>query len=113
MLALKLAGKVRTWGINTHSATVMAGILGRAGELLFDHVMLDYNFLQQDKAPFVQAFYVRNITVWAGTALCQGFLSQSLLSMIVRTRSSSYLLRALCQSSTRRFLAPARLLRSK
>lgn len=111
MLALKVAGKVRSWGINTHSSTVMSGVLGRVCESLFDHVMLDYNLCQQDRAPFIKSFHDQNVSVWAGTALCQGFLSQSLLRMILRTRSSSYLLRAICQPSTRRFLAPARLLR--
>jgi len=111
MLALKVAGKVRSWGINTHSSKVMSGVLDRVGELPLDHVMLDYNLLQQDRAPFIKSFYDQNVSVWAGTALCQGFLSQSLLRMILRTRSSSYLLRAICQPSTRRFLAPARLLR--
>lgn len=110
---LKLSGKIRGWGVNTHCSNVMSGIL--AGECKFplDHIMVDYNLLQLDRELFINAFFDEGIDVWAGTALCQGFLSQSLLRMFLRTRSLSYLMRALLQPSTRRFLTPARILRQQ
>ena len=113
LLALKQSGKICGWGINTHCRTVMSGILQREFQIAIDHIMLDYNLLQQDRGPLIKNFFDQGIDVWAGTALCQGFLSQSLLRMFLRTRSISYLMRAFLQPSTRRFLAPARILRQQ
>ena len=111
LYSLKKSGKIRSWGVNTHSLHVMSHFLDRCKHFPFQHMMLDYNLLQQDREPLIKSFFYHNINVWAGTPLCQGFLSQSLFCMCLRTRSLSYLLRALVQPSTRRFLAPACVLR--
>lgn len=107
LYALKKSGKIRSWGVNTHSLDVMSSFLVCLKHFPFQHMMLDYNLLQQDREPLIKSFCDLGINVWAGTSLCQGFLSQSLFRMCLRTRSLSYLLRALVQPSTRRFLAPA------
>ena len=68
---------------------------------IIDCVMIDFNLLQQDRIPLLSLFAHAGISVWAGTALSQGFLFQSLVQMIFRTRSLSYLARALFNRSTR------------
>ena len=112
LAVLKKTGKIRSWGINTHCSKVMSGIIDRTYKLRLDHIMLDYNLLQQDREPFISAFFDQGICVWAGTVLCQGFLSQSLVELFLRTRSISYLARAFLQPSTRRFLVPGRIMRA-
>jgi aryl-alcohol dehydrogenase-like predicted oxidoreductase len=109
--ALKRSGKILGWGVNTHCINVMSGILTGSYPMPVEHILLDYNMLQQDRGPLIKNFCMNGVKVWAGTVLCQGFLTQSLASMFLRTRSISYLMRALLQPSTRRLLKPARILR--
>lgn len=111
LAALKMAGKILGWGVNTHCTDVLSHILGFLHEFPLENIMLDYNLLQQDRDPLIRSFADKGVEVWAGTVLCQGFLSQSLFNMFLRTRSISYLMRALFQPSTRRLLGPSKVLR--
>jgi aryl-alcohol dehydrogenase-like predicted oxidoreductase len=74
--------------------------------------MLDFNLLQQDRLAVMKKFSTIGIKVWAGTALCQGFLIQSLVQLILRTRSLSYLARAFLQPETRLLLTKSKNLRA-
>ena len=79
--------------------------------LPIDHIMLDFNLLRQDRLNVMEKFSNQGVKVWAGTALCQGFLVQSLFELILRTRSLSYLARALLQSETRLLLDKSKIMR--
>lgn len=74
-----------------------------------DDIMVDFNILQKGRAGLVERFKRSRSSrrVWAGTVLCQGFLLNSLLSMYARTRSVSYVARALLNPPTRIYLTKA------
>ena len=108
---LRSSGKILRYGVNTHDIRVMNHLRSRQHDLKLDDIMVDYNLLQLNRKSLIDSFSAAGVRVWAGTALCQGFLNQSLTSMILRTRSASYLGRALLNPPTRRFLASARSLR--
>lgn len=101
------SGRVRSIGVNTHSLEVMRALPDSPLASICDSVMIDLNILQQDRIPLLSTFASAGIEVWAGTALCQGFLFQSLLEMFLRTRSISYLARALFNTPTKTLLAKA------
>lgn len=103
------SGKVKSIGLNTHDLPVMKYSLTSHH---FDSLLIDFNLLQLDRMSLV-SYMPRSdkLQLWAGTSLAQGFLVQSLFSMYFRTRSLSYLARALFQRSTSRFLRPAKLCR--
>ena len=101
LLSFRNSGFIRSIGINTHDTAVMNAIIGSPLGSITNSIMLDFNILQQDRVSLISTFEKAGISVWAGTALCQGFLSQSLLQMLLRTRSLSYLARALFNPSTR------------
>ena len=109
---LKQSGKIICYGVNTHDHLVLSYLRENQNNICLDDIMLDYNLLQLDREALIKSFASLGVNVWAGTALCQGFLNQSLFGMIGRTRSLSYLARALFNPSTFRFLAPARKLRN-
>ena len=109
---LKNTGKIIRCGVNTHDLRTMSYLHANLSSFCLDDIMLDFNYLQLDRESIIDSFAISGVKVWAGTPLCQGFLNQSLLSIFKRTRSLSYLARALLNPSTRRFLAPARKLRN-
>ena len=109
---LKQSGKIMRYGVNTHDYIVLSHLHESQKNICLDDIMLDYNLLQLDREILINSFAHSGVKVWAGTALCQGFLNQSLFDMVRRTRSFSYLARALFNPSTFRFLAPARKLRN-
>ena len=104
--SLQTDGFVRRIGINTHHANVMEFVIASSHCSIFDDLMVDYNLLQKSRAEILHKFVDNRPSrkVWSGTALCQGFLLQSLLSMYLRTRSLSYLARALLSPPTRIYL---------
>ena len=109
---LKQSGKIICYGVNTHDHLVLSYLRENQNNICLDDIMLDCNLLQLDREVLVKSFANLGVKVWAGTALCQGFLHQSLFGMVGRTRSLSYLARAIFNPSTRRFLTPARTLRN-
>ena len=104
---LLASGKVNSIGVNTHSAEVMTALPDSPLGSICECVMIDFNLLQQDRIPLLGAFASAGIKVWAGTALCQGFLFQSLPRMFIRTRSLSYLARAFFNKPTNLLLGRA------
>ena len=104
--SLQTDGFVRRIGINTHHINVMHYILTSSSCYYFDDLMVDFNIMQQSRADLLHRFTSLSSSrkVWAGTALCQGFLLQSLFSMYLRTRSLSYLARALFSPPSRVYL---------
>ena len=103
-------GLIRRVGVNTHHAHVMRYLIDNLDYFsLVDDLMVDFNLLQNGRAEMLRDFKTSRDSrkVWAGTALCQGFLIQSLLSIYLRTRSFSYLARALLNPPTRAYLLKA------
>ena len=76
-------------------------------------IMLDYSLAQPDRAPIIKEFNDDGKYVWAGTALAQGFLIQSVFHQFLRTRSFSYILRAFFNPPTRKLLLHASPIRRK
>ena len=109
---LKQSGKILRYGVNTHDHAILSHLYESQKNICLDDIMLDFNLLQLNRETLINSLANSGINVWAGTALCQGFLNQSLFDMVRRTRSLSYLARALFNPSTRRFLAPARKFRN-
>jgi aryl-alcohol dehydrogenase-like predicted oxidoreductase len=105
------SGRIKSLGVNTHDLRVMEKLPNSFLGNLSQSVMIDFNLLQQDRLTVIKRFYDSQIRVWAGTSLCQGFLLQSLLELFYRTRSFSYLARALLNPSTRQLRAMASLAR--
>jgi len=101
LLLLKSSGLVQSIGVNTHDYEVMAALLESPVGSIVDSVMVDFNLLQQDRLPLLYLYARAGVSVWAGTALCQGFLTQSLMQMTFRSRSLSYLARAIFNRPTR------------
>lgn len=107
LVSFRSSGRIKSIGVNTHDCDVMKALVGSPLGLIVDCVMIDFSLLQQDRIPIISLFSEAGISVWAGTALCQGFLSQSLLRMVWRTRSLSYFARALCSKPTKVLRAKA------
>ena len=96
---LKSTSAVYNLGVNTHDFLVMCHMIDNAS--IWDQVMVDYNLVQLNRELLFNSFSEKSIKVWAGTALCQGFLLQNLFSLGLRTRSASYLGRAFMHKPTR------------
>lgn len=114
LVALRSSGLAKRIGVNTHHSKVMEYIASSDRLLCIDDLMVDFNLLQRSRLDFMQSFLAARPgrRIWAGTALCQGFLLQSLLAMYVRTRSASYLLRALLNPPTRTYWKKAARMRA-
>jgi aryl-alcohol dehydrogenase-like predicted oxidoreductase len=112
LLSFKASGRIKAIGVNTHDENIMNQLITSPLGTSIDCVMIDFNLLQQDRAKIFPFFAEAGISVWAGTALCQGFLFQSLFQMVIRTRSFSYLMRALFNKPTKILLSKASKVRS-
>lgn len=115
---LQADGFVRRVGINTHDSQVMDHVIDDPDLSFVQDIMVDFNILQKSRSDLIDRFSQSQPLrrAWAGTALCQGFLLQSLFSMYIRTRSISYVARALLSPPTRIYLkkaSPARRLLRK
>lgn len=103
---LRSEGVIKRIGVNTHSSKVMEYLISSPDLFFVDDLMIDFNILQNNRRSVVEKFAGGwdSRRVWAGTVLCQGFLLQSLISLYLRTRSFSYLARALFNPPTRVYL---------
>ena len=72
--------------------------------------MVDYNLLQQDRKKYLIKIK-NNLSIFAGTVLCQGLLIESIFKTYLRTFSPFYLGRTILQKDKRRFIYPAKTLR--
>lgn len=101
LITLSETGVVKEYGINSHSSTVLDYLIAENIPFPFSHVMLDYNILLPERNVQVDSLSLMGCSVWGGTVLAQGFLIQNLFQLYLRTRSLSYLARALLQPETR------------
>ena len=104
---LKEAGLVKLVSVNTHQLSLIKNISSRNFEEI-DGLLIDYNFLLQNRIKYIRESKRNNLKIFAGTTLCQGFLLSSILKMFLRTKSPFYLARAILNKDTRRYLDKAK-----
>lgn len=107
---LKRKGLINNISVNTHQLSIIKKISTGYFEEL-DGIMVDFNLLQQDRKNYLKKIKKNNLTVFAGTVLCQGLLIESIFNTYFRTFSPFYLGRVILQKHKRRFISPARKLR--
>ena len=107
---LKQKGLINKISVNTHETNIIKKIATGYFEEI-DAIMVDFNLLQQDRRKYLCAMKKNNLTVFAGTVLCQGLLIESIFKTYSRTFSPFYLGRAILQKDKRRFIYPAKKLR--
>ncbi|MEG2805507.1 aldo/keto reductase [Stenotrophomonas sp.] len=98
-------GMFRLLGINTHTAETMRFMADRPGA--FQVALIDYNALQQDREPLIQAMHAAGIGVLAGTVLAQGHLLPA-RPRLPRLADAWYLARAWLKPSSRALMRSAR-----
>lgn len=106
------SGAVTRFGVNTHDLSVMNSLTRSCCYPFITDVMIDYSLAQRDRESFISHFYSAGLKVWAGTALAQGYLIESVWEQFLRTRSISYILRACLNKPTRSLLNASRPLRN-
>ena len=107
---LKQKGLINKISVNTHELSIIKKIsTGYFDEI--ECVMVDYNLLQQDRKKYLNRIKNNNLSVFAGTVLCQGLLIESIFKTYLRTFSPFYLGRTILQKDKRRFIYPAKKLR--
>ena len=111
LVLLRDNGLINSIGVNTHDLNCLEYLAENISSFPIDHIMLDFNLLRQDRLPVMKKFSNHGVKIWSGTALCQGFLVQSLFELFLRTRSISYLARAILQPETRILLDNSKALR--
>lgn len=107
MQAYLQSGVVTCFGVNTHDLLVMDSILSSPCSAFLSDVMVDYSLARLESSVFISQFSSSGLRVWAGTALGQGYLIESIFNQFLRTRSLSYLLRAFLSPATRELVAKA------
>ena len=107
---LKQKGLINKISVNTHELNIIKKISTGYFEEV-EGIMVDYNLLQQDRKKYLSKIKKNNLTVFAGTVLCQGLLIESIFKTYLRTFSPFYLGRTILQKDKRRFILPAKKLR--
>ena len=107
MSSMLASGKVKRFGLNTHDLSLMNVIPDLQCFRFLSDVMIDFSLAQRDRSSFISFIKARGIRVWAGTALAQGFLLESIFNQFLRTRSVSYLARSFLNSPTRHLYSRA------
>ena len=107
---LKQKGLINKISVNTHELRIIKKISSGYFEEI-EAIMVDYNLLQQDRKIYLSKIKKNNLTVFAGTILCQGLLIESIFETYFRTLSPFYLGRAVLQKHNRKFIYPAKKLR--
>ena len=108
--SLKRRGLILNISVNTHQLSIIKKISTGYFEEI-EGIMVDFNLLQQDRKNYLKKIKKNNLTVFAGTILCQGLLIESIFKTYFRTLSPFYLGRAILQKHNRKFIFPAKKLR--
>ena len=106
--SLKKKGLIKKISVNTHNLKIIKKISTGYFEEI-EGIMVDYNLLQQDRKNYLCKN--NNLTIFAGTVLCQGQLIESISKTYFRTFSPFYLARALLLEKSKSYFYPARKLR--
>lgn len=107
--SLKKKGLIKKISVNTHNLKIIKKISTGYFEEI-EGIMVDYNLLQQDRKIYLCKN--NNLTIFAGTVLCQGQLIESISKTYFRTFSPFYLARALLLEKSKSYFYPARKLRN-
>ena len=102
---------IKHLGVNSHDFHILSSIARSTTLFVPDSVMLDYNLCQLSRANLFSSLRNLSICIWAGTALCQGLLVESILQRFLRTRSISYFVRSFFNPSSKALLDSASLMR--
>ena len=108
--SLKQKGLIKKISVNTHELNIIKKISSGYFEEI-EGIMIDYNLLQQDRKKYLIKIKKNNLTIFAGTVLCQGQLIESISRTYFRTFSPFYLGRSLVKKHNKRFFYPAQKLR--
>lgn len=85
LMEMREKGMFRVLGINTHDSEMMRMIAAHPD--LCEMVLIDYNVLQLDREPLIEALVAKGVGVVAGTILAQGHLVRGKIGSI---RSGSF-----------------------
>ena len=107
--SMKGRGLFRWLGVNTHDSTLMKHIASSPG--LCDMVLIDYNVLQLDREPLIDALAQAGVAVVAGTILAQGHIIKSKIGSVRSGSFFWYLARSLFKPSSRRLARVSRPMR--
>ncbi len=101
LASMKEKGMFRYLGVNTHSESDMYYLSKHAD--IFDMVLIDYNVLQLDREPVINALSQAGIGVVAGTVLAQGHLVEGKIGSLRSFADLWYLARATIKPTGRLF----------
>lgn len=101
---------INSIGVNSCDLNCLNYILENIKTFPVDHIMLDFNLLRQDKLNIMKKFSHHGVKVWVRSALCNGFLIQSLLDIILSTPGLFYHTPKLLHHDTRILLAKSKIL---
>lgn len=100
LMAMKRRGMFRALGVNTHSESLNRFVASRPD--LFDMVLIDYNVLQIDREPVIEALGRAGVGVVAGTVLAQAHLVPGKIGSVRRLSDLWYFARAKLKPASRR-----------
>jgi aryl-alcohol dehydrogenase-like predicted oxidoreductase len=103
---MKKNGMFRYLGINTHTQSDM--LFASRHPEIFDVALIDYNVLQLDREPTIDALDRSGIGVIAGTVLAQGHLINGKIGSLKSSADLWYLARALLKGTGRRLAGSSR-----
>lgn len=106
LMAMKRHGMFRALGVNTHSESLNRFVASRPE--VFDMVLIDYNVLQLDREPVIEALGRAGVGVVAGTVLAQAHLVPGKIGSLRRMSDLWYLARATLKPASRRLGEVAR-----
>jgi aryl-alcohol dehydrogenase-like predicted oxidoreductase len=93
--------RVLRFGVNTHDYDVMKRLDDTRVSSLITDVMIDYSMACTDRVRLFPRWTNLGYSIWAGTALAQGYLLEPLVKQFLRAKSFSYLLRGILNKPTR------------
>lgn len=103
---MKASGMYNHLGINTHTPETMRFVARNPD--LFDVALVDYNVLQLDREPVIEALQRAGVGVMAGTVLAQGHLLKGKIGKMRRPADLWYLARAVLKPSSRALMQASR-----
>jgi len=104
-------GKIKKASINTHEINIMKKISsGFYSEI--KGMMIDYNLLKQNRLEYIKESKKNDISIFAGTVLCQGLLINSIHEIFIRTFSPFYLGRTFVREQSREYIQPSKIMRN-
>ena len=108
--SLQDRGLIKLASANTHHMPTIKKISSGSYDEI-NGLLIDFNLLKQNRIKYIRRGKKNNLTIFAGTPLCQGLLLASTSKIFLRTWSPFYLGRAILNKDTRNYLHASRKLR--